>query len=92
MAEPAGIYISRAARDQVVDRLPFSFEDLGDHTLKNIARPVRVFRVVADGLPSRPDVDFAGSGFSLPSRPAVAVMPFDTMGADSATEIISSMA
>lgn len=78
MAEPGGIYVSRAARDQVRDRLPYALEDLGEHALKNIARPQRVFRVLADGLSAR---IAAGAPALFTARPAVAVLPFDNMGA-----------
>ena len=43
LAEPGGICISRVVRDQVRDRLDYTFEDLGEQPVKNIARPVRVF-------------------------------------------------
>jgi adenylate cyclase len=46
LAEPGGIYATRAVRDQVRDRAEFDFEDLGEKDLKNISRPVRIFRVV----------------------------------------------
>ncbi len=49
LAEPGGICISRAARDQVRDRFDIGLEDLGEVEVKNITRPVRVFRVHADG-------------------------------------------
>ena len=52
LAEPGGINVSRAVRDQVRDRLPVAFEDLGSHEVANIARPVRVFRVVLDDAPA----------------------------------------
>ena len=45
LAEPGGICVSRAVRDQVLDKLSFSFEDLGAQTVKNIARPVEVYRI-----------------------------------------------
>ena len=48
MSEPGGIYVSRAVRDPVRDKLAFSFEDLGEVTAKNIARPIHVFRVRHD--------------------------------------------
>jgi adenylate cyclase len=48
MAEPGGIYVSRAVRDPVRDKLAFSFEDLGEVAAKNIARPIHVFRVRHD--------------------------------------------
>ncbi len=49
LAEPGGICISRAARDQVRDKLDYTLDDLGKHEVKNIARPVRVFRVSTHG-------------------------------------------
>jgi adenylate cyclase len=45
LAEPGGICVSQVARDQVRDKLDFAFEDLGEQHVKNIARPVRVYRV-----------------------------------------------
>jgi adenylate cyclase len=57
LAEPGGICVSRAARDQLRDRVAVKFDDLGEHSVKNIARPVRVFRVVFDknAEPKLPD-------------------------------------
>ncbi len=46
LAEPGGICLSRAARDQVRDRMDLELEDLGEVEVKNIARPVRVFKMV----------------------------------------------
>lgn len=45
LAEPGGICVSRVVRDQVLDKLSFTFDDLGAQQVKNIARPVEVFRV-----------------------------------------------
>src|SRR5216117_2095542 len=45
LAEPGGICVSRVVRDQVLDKLSFAFEDLGSQEVKNIARPVEVYRV-----------------------------------------------
>jgi adenylate cyclase len=45
LADAGGVFISNTVHDQVRDRLPFVFEDLGEQQVKNIARPVRVFRV-----------------------------------------------
>ena len=50
LAEPGGICISRMVRDQVRDKLPLTFEDLGEQQVKNIARPVRAYRVVTDAV------------------------------------------
>lgn len=48
LAEPGGICVTRGVRDHVRDRVDYPFEDLGEHSVKNIARPVRVFRVLFD--------------------------------------------
>ena len=48
LAPPGGICVTRGVRDHVRDRLPYRFEDLGDHVVKNIARPVHVYRLIFD--------------------------------------------
>ena len=53
IAEPGGICVTRGVRDHLRDRMEYKFEDLGEHSVKNIARPVRVFRVSFD--PERND-------------------------------------
>jgi adenylate cyclase len=45
LADPGGICVSRVVRDQVLDKLSFTFEDLGPQDMKNIARPIEVYRV-----------------------------------------------
>jgi adenylate cyclase len=54
LAEPGGICVRRSVRNQVRDKLPLSFEDLGEVEAKNIARPIRVFRVRLDDAAARP--------------------------------------
>jgi adenylate cyclase len=54
LAEPGGLCISRVVRDQVRDKLPYAFEDLGDRSVKNIARPVRAYRMSVDAVASMP--------------------------------------
>ncbi len=49
LAPPGGICVSRTVRNQVRDRLEIAFEDMGEIEVKNIARPVRVFRVLKEG-------------------------------------------
>ena len=49
LADPGGICISRGIHDHVMKKLPFEFEDLGEQTVKNIAQPVRVYRLVLCG-------------------------------------------
>ncbi len=54
LAEPGGICISRVVRDQIRDKLPYSFEDMGEQSVKNIARPVHAYAMGAAGVASTP--------------------------------------
>jgi adenylate cyclase len=82
LAEPGGINVSRAVRDQVRDRLPIAFEDFGEHEVKNIARPVRVFRVVLDEKSPGSSTSTRRKPAAPPDKPAVAVLPFHNLGGD----------
>jgi len=52
LAEPGGICIARVVRDQIRDKLPYPFEDMGEQSVKNIARPVRAYAMSADAVAS----------------------------------------
>ncbi len=54
LAEPGGICISRVVRDQIRDRLPYPFDDMGEQSVKNIARPVRAYEMGASAVASTP--------------------------------------
>jgi TolB-like protein len=54
LAEPGGISISRPVRDQIRDKLAYPFEDLGEQSVKNIARPVRVYALRAEAIADLP--------------------------------------
>jgi TolB-like protein/class 3 adenylate cyclase len=95
LADAGGVLVSNTVHDHVRDRLPFVFEDLGEHQVKNIARPVRVFRVrPEDPLPSPPPLTGEGCagpprmgaaeppGLALPDKPSIAVLPFQNMSGD----------
>src|SRR5215472_6109385 len=85
LAEPGGICVSRVVRDQVRDKLAFSFEDLGEQQVKNIARPVRVHRIVlgeAMGLGGPTAGGQASPPLTLPDKPSIAVLPFQNMSGD----------
>jgi adenylate cyclase len=56
LCEPGGLCISRAVRDQVRDKLPLAFDDLGEQTVKNIARPVRAFGLSPEAIAATPDL------------------------------------
>ena len=84
IAEPNGICLSGAAYEQVRDKLKEEFEDLGDKDLKNIARPVRAYRMVLNRDTARGAIvpDLAGGKLELPDKPSIAVLPFDNMSGD----------
>ncbi len=80
LAEVGGICVSEAVRDQVGERLEVAFDALGEKMLKNISRPIRVYRVVL-GAGAQTDVPTAPPARST-VKPAVAVLPFANMSAD----------
>jgi adenylate cyclase len=86
LAEPGGINVSRAVRDQVRDRLAIAFVDLGEHEVKNISRPVRVFRIVLDETAAAPASANRRRASAPPDKPAVAVLPFQNLGGDAEAE------
>jgi adenylate cyclase len=78
LADPGGVFVSNTVHDQVRDRLPFVFEDLGEQQVKNIARPIRVYRVrdaTSKATPAQPPLP-------LPDKPSIAVLPFAKMSGD----------
>ena len=77
VAEPGGICVSGRVQEDAEGRLEVSFENAGEQQLKNIARPVRVYRVRLSGAApsSRP-------ALPLPDKPSIAVLPFQNMGGD----------
>lgn len=77
LAKPGGISLSGQAFDQVDGKLDLAMTDLGEHALKNIVRPVRVYRIDA----SAGDV-IAETTLKMLARPAVAVLPFENMSGD----------
>ena len=79
IAEPGGICISNTAYEQVRDKLKDNFVDLGEQALKNIARPVRVYRLD----PTAKDMSEASQPIPAPAdRPSIAVLPFQNMSGD----------
>jgi TolB-like protein/tetratricopeptide (TPR) repeat protein len=77
VAEPGGICVSGRVLEDVQGKLDIAFEDAGEQKLKNITRPVRVYRVRPSGAaattcPSLP----------LPDKPSIAVLPFQNMSGD----------
>lgn len=92
LAEPGGICVSGAVRDQVGDRLDgVQFDDLGEQNVKNIARPIRVFRIrLAEGPASLPDAMKAAATSPIASKkPSIAVLPFANMSGDPEQEFFA---
>jgi adenylate cyclase len=73
LAEPGGICISRGVHDHVMRKLSYRFEDLGEKSVKNIAQPIRVFRLICEGGPAAldaqetPDTAIVAGGADVPS-------------------------
>src|SRR5271166_3641841 len=84
VAKPGGICLSAAAYDQVRDRVQEAFVDLGEKQLKNIARPVRAYRVMMDQNAARSEPGAPGKPpmLALPDKPSIAVLPFQNIGGD----------
>lgn len=85
IAQPGGIYLSRAAYEQVIGKVAAAFTEVGVRSLKNIDTPVQVFRVSADGE--------ARQEFTLPplisDRPSIAVLPFNSLSENRGLELLA---
>jgi adenylate cyclase len=75
-ADADSICVSEAVYHQAKGKLPVAFEDLGQRTLKNIAEPVRLYRVLGNAASPKT------ANLTLPEKPSIAVLPFDNMSTD----------
>jgi adenylate cyclase len=75
LANPGGICFSENAYQQIKGKLTLNVRDMGEQQLKNIAQPVRVYRVQLSDTPARPTL-------ALPDRPSIAILPFQNMSGD----------
>src|SRR5205814_1068116 len=85
--EPGGICVSARVQEDAAGRLDLAFDDLGEQRLKNIARPVHVYRVVPRSAPggdigARRVVVGVEAPLALPDKPSIAVLPFQNMSGD----------
>jgi TolB-like protein len=76
LAHPGGICVSGRVQEDTQGKLEIAFEFMGEQNLKNIVRPVRVYRVRFDGVTE------STPALPLPSKPSIAVLPFQNMSGD----------
>src|ERR1700736_2000821 len=88
LAEPGGICVNRVVRDQVRDKLDFAFEDAGEQRVKNIARPLRIYRI-RPGQVAGEEMSAPQPPLALPDKPSLAVLPFTNMSGDPEQEFVS---
>jgi len=82
IAQPGGIVVSAAVRDSIAGKLTASFIDLGLKTLKNIEEPVRAYASSPRAGSFSAETPRAGEPLPLPSKPSIAVLPFDNLSGD----------
>src|SRR6516164_11047428 len=94
LAKPGSVYVSETVHDRVASEVDFDFEDLGPQSLKNIARPIRVYRMA--GEMAELSEDLLAAGARLAARPpafddrrAIAVLPFANFGGDPEQEFFA---
>jgi adenylate cyclase len=75
LSEPGGICVSASVHDQVRDKLDVPFDDIGEQQLKNIARPVRVYKAMVSTVPEQ-------AAPTPHDKPSIAVLPFDNISGD----------
>jgi len=82
LAEPGGICISETVLNHARDKVAFEVEDAGEQTLKNIARPIHVYRIIVDPRQRQAASQSPATNLALPDKPSIAVLPFQNMSGD----------
>ena len=82
LADPGGICISDAVRSAVGKKLDLDYEDMGEQQVKNIAEPVRAYRVVPGSGEKTRVTSSDKPTLELPDKPSIAVLPFSNMSGD----------
>jgi len=94
LARPGSVYVSEIVYDQIADEAIFDFEDLGPQSLKNIARPIRVYRLAGEVAELSEELVAAATKFSVgppvfDDRRAIAVLPFANFSGDAEQEFFA---
>lgn len=87
LGQPADILVSGSVFEQVKRKLDAGFDDLGHRSLKNIAEPVRVYRVRHLAIADRKDGETGP--LPLPSKPSIAILPFTNMSGDAEQDVFT---
>ena len=85
VAKPGGVAVSSSVRENIGNKLDLIFEDMGDHDLKNIGHPVRVFNLALGSAPVRTKA----KADEVAEKPSIAVLPFNNMSGDTEQEYFS---
>ena len=86
LAEPGGICVSARVQEDAAGKLELSFEDMGEQALKNIARPMRAYRIATGPVSAATKETPA---LALPDKPSIAVLPFANLSADPEQEFFA---
>ncbi len=88
LAAPGGIALSATAHEHAMAKVDVGFRDGGEHELKNITKPVRIYHWSDDASPQA-DMADTESSLPLPDKPSIAVLPFDNMSGDPEQEFFA---
>ena len=89
LCNPGEVFVSGTVYEHTTGKLEASFDDLGEQTVKNIARPIRVYRVRALSEGAADTVRSQSARLALPDKPSIAVLPFDNMSGDPEQEFFA---
>ncbi len=88
LSAPGGITLSATAHEHAIAKVDIGFRDGGEHELKNIAKPVRIYHWSDEDADGQPGIAGAKDTPPLPDKPSIAVLPFDNMSGDPEQEFL----